>query len=221
MASLRPLSAAAIALLGGAALLSGCAGTPEASPATVTVTATATVTAEPETESSADAVAETETEAGAGTDSTAGLIGEPVEHAGVRLTVKTAEASDTVTMNVTDYRQGSGYDKYEGVPADEGGRFIVIEAEVENIGKESMDLTCSWPINIMAIDSEMREFDTIDDLYEIKDNPECNAQLQPGFTDNITYAFMVPENSEVVGLYFQDTNSMDEEPAVVAFDASL
>lgn len=200
-------------------MLSGCSGTPEASPATVTVTAT--VTAEPETEPSADTVAETETETGAETDATAGKVGEPVEHAGVRLTVEKAEASATVTRNVTNSRQGSGYDKYDEVPADKGGRFVVVEAEIENIGKESMNLTCSWPVNIMAVDSEMREFDTVDDQYDIKGNPECNAQLQPGFSDTITYAFMVPEDAEVVGLYFQDTNSLEKEPAVVAFDTAL
>lgn len=217
MVSLRPLSAASVSLLAGVLLLSGCSGTPQASPATVTVTAT--VTAEPDAEQTADTVAETDAESEAA--SAAGAVGKPLDHAGVRLTVKKAQASDTVTRNVTNYIQGSGNDKYDAIPADKGGRFIVVEAEVENIGKESMDLTCGWPVNIMAMDSEMREFDTVDDLYDIKGNPECNAQLQPGFSDSITYAFMVPKDAEVMGLYFQDTNSLEEEPAVVKFDAAL
>lgn len=220
MTSLRPFSAASIALLAGALLLSGCSGTPESSPATVTVTATATVTAEPETESSADTVTDTDTEESEAS-SVAVAVGESGDHGGVRLTVMSAKASDTVTRNVTNSRQGSGYEKYDDIPADEGGRFIVVEAEVENIGKESMDLTCSWPINIMALDSQMREFDTVDDLYDIKDNPACNAELQPGFSDTITYAFMVPMDAEVLGLYFQDTNFLEEEAEVVKFDAAL
>ena len=219
MASLHPLRAAAVALLGGTLLVSGCAGSPGASSPTVTVTATATVTAEPETEASAGTIAETEAEPES--DMTAAVVGEPAEHAGVRLTVSSAKSSDTVTRNVTNSRQGSGYEEYEEIPADEGGRFIVVEAEVENTGQESMDLTCSWPINIKVIDREMREFDTVDELYSIKGNPECNAQLQPGFSDTITYAFMVPEDAEVPGLYFHDTQSMDEEPSVVSFGSDL
>jgi hypothetical protein len=221
MVSLRPLSAASVALLGGAVLLSGCSGTPEASPATVTVTATATVTAEPETDPSAETVTETETEAESAADPAAVKVGKPAEHAGVRLTVTKAKASDTVTRNVTNSRQGSGYDKYDEIPADKGGHFIVVEAEVKNIGKESMDLTCGWPINIKVIDEELREFDTVDELYDIKGNPECNAQLQPGFSDTITYAFMVPKDAKVPGLYFQDTNALDDDMGVVSFDAAL
>ncbi|NUL45787.1 DUF4352 domain-containing protein [Cellulosimicrobium funkei] len=181
------------------------------------MTATATVTAEPDAESSTDAIAETEEQA----DITSAVVGDPVDHAGVRLTVTSAKASDTVTRNVTNSRQGSGYEEYDEIPADEGGRYIVVEAEVENIGKKSMDLTCSWPVNIMVIDREMREFDTIDSLYEIKGNPECNAELQPGFSNTITYAFMVPNDSKVPGLYFQDTNFLEEEPAVVSFGSDL
>jgi len=185
----------------------------------VTVTATATVTAEPET--SADTVAETDSETGASEDPTAVTVGKPAEHAGVRLTVKKATASDTVTLNVTNSRQGSGFEKYDDIAADKGGRFIVVEAEVKNVGKASMDLTCSWPINIKVVDTEVREFDTVDDLYDIKGNPECNAQLQPGFSDNITYAFMVPKDAKVTGLYFQDTNALDDGMGVVAFDEAL
>lgn len=221
MASLRPHSAAAFTLLAGAVLLSGCAGTPGASPATVTVTATATVTAEPETEPSAETVAEAESEDGSATGPVAAKVGKPAEHAGVRLTVKKAKASDTVPRNVTNSRQGSGYEKYDDIAADEGGRFIVVEAEVKNIGKASMDLTCGWPINIKVVDTEVREFDTVDDLYDIKGNPECNAQLQPGFSDTITYAFMVPNDAEVTGLYFQDTSALNDDMGVVAFDATL
>lgn len=221
MATLRPLSAASITLVAGVLILTGCSGTPEASPATVTVTATATVTAEPETESSADTVAEADTEAGAAADPTAVTVGKPAEHAGVRMTVTKAKASDTVTRNVTNSRQGSGFDKYDEIPADKGGHFIIIEAEVENIGQASMDLTCGWPINIKVVDEELREFDAVDDLYDIKGNPECNAQLQPGFSDTITYAFMVPKDSKVPGLYFQDTNALDDDMGVVAFDKAL
>lgn len=208
---------APVIALGGVFLLSACSGAPEASTATVTVTATATATAEPEGETSAEPAAESTADA----EAQAGEVGEAVDHAGARLTVNSAEDSDTLSRNDSNYRQGSGYESYTEVPADDGGRFIVLEATVENIGKESMDLTCSWPINIKVVDMDGREFDTVDNLYELKNNPECNAQLQPGFSDEITYAFMVPEESEIIGVYFQDTNSLNANVGAVRFTPTI
>lgn len=111
MTTLRSLSAASITFIAGAAFLTGCSGAPEAAPATVTVTATATVTAEPESAPTAEAVTDTETEEASAAGSEAVPVGKPADHAGVRLTVTKATASDTVTRNVTNSRQGSGYDE--------------------------------------------------------------------------------------------------------------
>ncbi len=84
-----------------------------------------------------------------------------------------------------------------------------------------MDLTCSLPIMAKVVDAQGREFDTVESLYELRGNPECNDQLQPGFSSEMTYAFLVPEGADIRGIYFQDLNLNDGDGAVFAFDPSL
>jgi hypothetical protein len=71
-----------------------------------------------------------------------------------------------------------------------------------------MDLTCSYPIANKLIDSEGRQYDSVDSLYELPNNPECNAGLQPGFTDHMTYAYRVPAGDLIVGWGFSDDTSL-------------
>lgn len=216
-----------------AVALSGCAGT-EGAPAEATVTVTETVTASPSPEESENTSESASSEPAESADSSpspeaaedssmpdVSLVGETATHAGVTLTVNEATASPTVSLNKSGYRAGSGYESYTATPADEGGRYVIVKTTIKNTGRESMDLTCSWPINIKVLDDEMREFDTIDSLHEVQGNPECNAQLQPGFSDDVTYVFMVPKSAKIVGLYFQDTNDLGDEAGLFKFDPAL
>lgn len=201
------VGAAASALL-LTSLLASC-GASGAEPAP-TVTVTATVTAEP-TEAAATA------ESSAPVSAADGTVGESVVNGGVDLTIKKASAVDTVDMTMDI---NSPKVTQEKPPA--GGRYIRIDTVVENAGKKSMDLTCMGPVQVVAVDSEDREFNSIDDLYKIVDNPGCNDQLQPGFKDEMTWVFMVPEDAEITGVSFYDSQqSMYDQPSFVAFDKSL
>jgi hypothetical protein len=72
-----------------------------------------------------------------------------------------------------------------------------------------MDLTCGYPLDIKAVDTGERVYDMIDSLYEHKGNPECNAQLQPGFKDKMIYVFMAPKDADLTGIVFRDSNNED------------
>lgn len=138
-------------------------------------------------------------------------IGEPSVSDSVTITAHSAEFSPTVSRNLSNYRAGSGYETYTAVEADQGGHFLILNTTVENTGRTAMDLTCGYPINILAVDDQDRIFNATKSLYEIEGNPECNSQLQPGFSSDITYAFMVPENANILGVMFQSTSSENSE----------
>lgn len=146
-------------------------------------------------------------------------VGEPAEQGGVQMTVHSAANSPTVSLNQTNYRSGSGYETYTEVPAQTGGHYVIVTTTVKNNGKESMDLTCGWPIEVGLFDAEDRLFDPIDSLYEMKDNPQCNASLQPGFESQMSYGFLVPDGAKVLALAFRDTETEPSaEPGIVRLD---
>lgn len=189
-------------------LLTSCASSSGEPAPTVTVTATVTADA-------AEASAESDSSSPA--QAADGTVGESVTNGGVDLTIKKATAVDTVgmTMDINSPKVTQ-----EKPPA--GGRYIRIDTVVENSGKKSMDLTCMAPVQIVAIDSKEREFNTLEDLYKIVDNPGCNDQLQPGFKDEMAWVFMVPEDAEITGVSFYDSQqSMYDQPSFIAFDKTL
>jgi hypothetical protein len=60
----------------------------------------------------------------------------------------------------------------------------------------------------VLVDDRDRQFDTIDSLHEIRDNPECNVQLQPGFESDMTYIYMVPAGAKISGFAFRDASEL-------------
>jgi hypothetical protein len=148
-------------------------------------------------------------------------VGQTVTNKGITLTVKQARAVDSIEMNESNYRAGSGYEKYTKTLPDAGGRFVMVTAHVVNNAQVSLDLTCSLPINTKLIDAQQRNFDAIQDLYKIKGNPECNAQLQPGFEADMTWVYLVPTSASVIGWGFQDTTDLSStgDFSTVRFDA--
>lgn len=146
-------------------------------------------------------------------------MSEPVEQGGVLMTVHNAVNSPTIALNQSNYRPGSGYETYTDVPAQSGGHYVTVDTTIRNNGKESMDLTCGWPIEVALFDAENRTFDPIDSLYQLKDNPECNAKLQPGFESRMSYGFLVPDGANILGLAFRDTQTeYNADPGVVRLE---
>lgn len=56
---------------------------------------------------------------------------------------------------------------------------------IENIETTSIDLTCSWPIEITAAATSDRVFDLVEDLRLLRGGPDCSTKLQPAFTDKM------------------------------------
>lgn len=174
-----------------------------------TATVTATVTATPEPQPATEDASDAEPSPAAEDDEHLGEIGDAVKNHGVELTVNEAYSAKTIPMNNSNQSNDSPNAVFEDEPAPEGGKFIVVETTIDNVGSTSMDLTCGWPIEIVGVDVEEREFDEIDDLRKYQGNPRCNEKLQPGFSSEMTYVFAIPEDAEFFGMVFRDTNSAD------------
>lgn len=145
---------------------------------------------------------------------------EAIEAPGFEMTISKVDESPQLLVNESGYSAGSGYEEFTEKKPDDGGKFVILRTKVENKSTESMDLTCSFPIDIKVFNDDGQEFDPVDELYTLKNNPECNDQLQPGFADEITYAFMVPESSEIIGALVDVGVLADEQSdaQIVALD---
>lgn len=151
-------------------------------------------------------------------------IGDVAVNGGIHIKVTSAVASPTVTLNTSNYRSGSGYETYEDVPAQAGGKYIIVTSVVTNNSKAPIDLTCSYPIDIKTFNSASQVYSPIEDNRKIKDNPECNAQLQPGFESPMTWAFMVPDKSTILGAAFEEVDfsaSKKSDPTIISFGAGV
>lgn len=194
----KPLLGAALAVVVAATACSGGTDEPLAEQtATVTATVSVTVTAEPGITDSASSTGATDA-----TDATdESGVGQPYDNLGA-----------TVTINAV--RSATKIDTIENgtVQAGDGARFVILDATVQNNAKTSMDLTCSYPIGNKLIDAEDREFDSIEDLYDIPGNPECNSQLQPGFSSEMTWIYRIPSDAEVVAWEFADYSDYTADP---------
>lgn len=199
------MRAAPVIVLSAVLALAGCSAEPvsrSASPATTAAAAPATTEPNQTTSPSAS-------------------IGQTVINRGITLTVTEAHAVDSIQMNESNFRPGSGYEKYTKTTPKAGGRFVAVTAHVVNNAKVSLDLTCSLPISTKLVDSEQRNFDPIDDLYKLKGNPECNDNLQPGSDADMTWVYLVPETASIIGWGFQDTTDFSNigDFTTVRFDA--
>lgn len=151
-------------------------------------------------------------------------IGDVAVNGGIQIQVTSAVASPTVTLNTSNYRSGSGYETYEDVPAQSGGKYIIVTSVVTNNSKAPIDLTCSFPIDIKTFNAATQVYSPIEDNRKIKDNPECNAQLQPGFESPMIWAFMVPAKTTIMGAIFSEvdfSSSKKLDPTIISFGAGL
>jgi hypothetical protein len=109
----------------------------------------------------------------------------------------------------------------DGVPAAAGGRFVIVRTDVTNNATTSIDLTCGYPVATKLVDSHGRRYDPVHDLaWVLPNNPECNANTNPGFTVPMTWAYLVPSNAKVIGFEFQDvTDFKSRQPTTsIALD---
>lgn len=132
-------------------------------------------------------------------------VGQQFTNLGATATVTMVRSASSIELNESNFRPGSGLESYTDVPAGPGAKFVIVKTRVVNNAKKSMDLTCSLPISTVLIDDQNRNFDPIEGLYKVKDNPECNASLQPGFAEDMTWVYRVPTGTHVLGWAFEDT----------------
>jgi hypothetical protein len=133
----------------------------------------------------------------------ANQVGEQFSNGGITLTVTSAEAADAITVAPNQQNPTS-------MPAGPGAKYVVIRTHIINNARKSLDLTCSLPIHTLLLDDRGREFDPIEDLDEVQGNPECNAQLQPGFESDMTWPYRVPADTHVVAWAFEDVKELAE-----------
>ncbi|WP_194235931.1 DUF4352 domain-containing protein [Streptomyces acidicola] len=192
IATAAAVAAAAIA----ATITAGVTGNSEASPApTVTVTETAAPEADTaEAEDAATTTVETDFK-----------VGEKADNGGAVVKITKVVESNTITL--------AGAQKNAG----DGAKYVTLKTVVTNETKASMDLTCSLPIVSALIDDQDRRYDTIENLYEVADNPECNAQLQPGFKDDMQFVYRVPKDAKITMWEFYPYD-LENEPTPTLVD---
>jgi hypothetical protein len=155
---------------------------------------------------------------------TTAQIGDVAVNGGIQIQVTSVVASPTVTLNTSSYRSGSGYESYEDVPAQSGGKYIIVTSVVTNNSHAPIDLTCSFPIEINAFNLAAQLYSPIEDNRKIKGNPECNAQLQPGFESPMIWAFMVPDKTTIIAAMFAEVDFSSHkkvEPTIISFGAGF
>lgn len=154
-------------------------------------TVTVTETVEPEVTADEDPAATTSQNAGA-------KVGEKAQNGGAAVKVTKVSEADAITLAGT--RKSAGDD----------AKYVTVKTVVSNQGKTSMDLTCSLPIVNALIDDQGRRFDTIENLYDVAGNPECNTQLQPGFDDAMQFVYRVPKDAVVTTWEFSEYDLENE-----------
>jgi hypothetical protein len=194
------------------------------SPAPVTVTATETVSGAEETpasestQASAEAAQATGDVADAGSSSD-GKVGPKLVHGGITLTVTKVEIAETIPMNRSGYAADDRFAKFTHERPEKGGKFLRVDTLVENTSNASIDLTCNWMIEAKAVDSKEREFDEIDDLSDLENNPQCDDGVQPGLKADMSYVYLLPEDADATGFKLRQVNGQTEtEYTTITFD---
>lgn len=140
------------------------------------------------------------------------LTGSPVGVAfrHIDMVITLLEAGSAFAIPKKQY----GRQQREDLLAGDGAKFVAVRTEVLNDAAWSIDLTCSRPIQTYVFDDRGRRFDSIRSLYQIAGNPECNENLQPGFSSSMTWVYRVPLQASVVAFEFEDVSDFTRDPTV-------
>lgn len=134
-------------------------------------------------------------------------LGRPVRNAGITLTVDKVGYPATYQRLSNNMQKDSEYAEYSTVSPRANGKFVQIDATVLNSGVTAIDLTCSWPVNAVVVDTQGRNYKPVDSLHELQGTPGCNDDLNPGFDSPMTWIFEVPSTANVTLFGFADTNA--------------
>lgn len=134
-------------------------------------------------------------------------VGRPVRNGGITLTVDKVGNPPTYQRVSNSMRKDSEYAEFSAVSPRAGGKFVQIDATVLNSGVKAIDLTCSWPINAVVVDTDGRNYKPVDSLYELPGTPGCNDDLNPGFDSHMIWVFEVPSAANITLFGFADTDT--------------
>ena len=151
-----------------------------------------------------------------------GSIGQTVTNGGIDMKLISAGEQPTISFDTCGDRCSNG--SYAPKSPDTDTKYWVAVVEVKNNTKQPLDITCSYPYDIKALNSDNQQYTPIDNLYNVEGNPECNAELQPGLSTQVTYPFQVPLDVKMIAIAFRDVGDIlsgesgEEEPSYLIAD---
>lgn len=131
----------------------------------------------------------------------AGKVGDTIENNGIKMKLDAVDGPQT--LNYDTGTGGNISDEYAPKSPDAGTKYWVANVEITNTGKKPIDISCGYPLDVKALNDGGQEFAPMKEIFKVQGNPECNAQLQPGMTSKVVYPFMVPSDTDIVGLKWQ------------------
>ena len=135
-----------------------------------------------------------------------GQIGQTVTNGGIEM--KLVSAGEQSTISYDTCGDGCSNGEYAPKNPDANTKYWVATVEVKNNTRKPLDISCGYPYEIIALNSESQQYTPIQDIYQVQGNPECNAQLQPGLDTRVTYPFQVPLDAKMVAIAFRDVGDL-------------
>lgn len=143
-------------------------------------------------------------------------MGENAESDGLELVVQSFTESPSIELYAEGVKRGSSPD--ETVKARAGGKFVIVSTKVKNETTQAIDLTCGFGAQAELGDADERHYEPIDNKYRVKNTPDCNEHLNPGFSTPMTWVFEVPEDTAPKYLYFANPESRYDDFIVIELD---
>ncbi|MEU7294921.1 DUF4352 domain-containing protein [Streptomyces exfoliatus] len=137
-------------------------------------------------------------------------IGDKAKSGGATVVVKRVRESATVTI--------SDFETTKTLKAGEGAKYVIVETTVYNDGTESFDPACGMGISRGLVDTEGRNFDTIENQYQVKGNEKtCSGEeVQPGFKRDALFVYKVPTKARPAQWTFSGSGgSVEDDVATV------
>lgn len=136
-------------------------------------------------------------------------IGEKAKSGGATVVVKKVRESATVTI--------VDVETTKILKAGEGAKYVIVETTVYNDGTESFDPACGMGISRGVIDTEGRNFDTIENQYQVKGNEKtCSGEeVQPGFKRDALFVYKVPAEARPAQWTFSGSGDGSEADVAI------
>lgn len=138
-------------------------------------------------------------------------VGDIARSGGIRLRVVRVSSKPTLT-----YEGGTDSDvtprgERTTVKAPQGGRYIYVTTRLTNDTTKPIDITCSEPVEVRLFDTKGRGYSPTDGLSQVKGNPGCNVDTQPGFKTRMTWVFLTPAGAKPSDLGFADATALEDD----------